>query len=1698
MNAIFRPACLAGCLLLCFALPVQAQSITSDTTLPTNSAVTSPDSLNFTINGGTQAGSNLFHSFSEFSVPTNGSANFNNAVNIQNIFSRVTGSNVSNIDGLLRTNGTANLFLLNPNGILFGPNAQLNIGGSFYATTGDRLLFSPSQYFSATDTAGSSLLTISTPIGIQFGANPGNLTVDATFIGLNGSGQNLIFAGNNFRLDPGHIRNPGGRVEVASIGGSGTVGITLNGGVAQLSIPNTIQRSDITFDNHAYIEVDGALGGSIALTGSNIAFSGDSGLINGVNGIGTVTDRSGNINLNATGAITLDASRIFNEVRVGAVGSAGEINLVGQSLVLTNGGQIYSSTLGQGNGGAVTVNIGDRTEISGLDPLTQNNSGIFTSVRPSGVGNAGNLTLNTGSLSLTAGGAIMSDVLGQGNTGNVSVRASEQILIDSDRSSIENVVRASGVGIVQTTTLSGGDLTVANNAAIRTVNENQGNSGDLNLNFDGVIQIDNSRVLTETPINATGDAGDIRIVGRSLLLTNGGLIAARAEGQGNAGNISLQIAEATQLSGTNQFNFPAAIQTYVLGTGNAGNISVNTGSLRLSESAKISASAYGGNGNAGDIDITATGAIELIGGEGFTTMIKSETGDNIGDSGNITITADSLTLFQSEIINGVYGNSRGNVGTIDLNIRGALEVRSVTSDSHGGIFTSNYSDNQPIVGNGGAINVRAGSLTLAEGAGLHSDQQGIGNAGDITIQVDGLTSIDGFSPVDGKTSISASIYDTAVGNAGNIQLTTGSLSLTNGGSIFSTTAVQGNAGNITLNVRDRTTISGSAPGTFGGSSISNRVDPTGVGNAGNIALTTGSLTIDNNGAISSDTAGRGNAGNISIQARDRITMDNAGIYGSVASTGIGNGQTISIVSDSIQLSNGSVISATTDGQGNAGNINLNANNAELTSGGQIYSSSNSSGNAGNITANIRDRLSISNDNSAILATTGTQSTGAGGNVQINAQQVNLTNQAEVSVSSQGQGSAGNLTVNASNLSLSDRARLAAEAANGNGGNATITADTINLSQSSQITTNVSDTATGGRLNLSGDRLQVQSGSQVTASTSSSGNAGTLNATFSEAIAINGTNGNGAPSTLGASVLPGGAGNGGNLNITTPQLSLINGGQVTVGTAGAGNAGDLNIRASEVVTVQGESNNVVSRISADTSTTASGNGGSIAIQTGNLQVNDRAEITVGSQGSGSAGNLSVRAEQVQLNRGDLRADARSGDRGSIQIQASDNVSLRQGSMITTNASGTATGGALQIESDRLLVAEGSKITAATASSGQAGNLTVRADDIEVRGQTSSIAAGVLPNGTGNGGSVTLQTRNLNVRNGGQITASTQGSGNAGDINIQAVNRLTVRDSGSRITATSNTDATAGSINIRTPNLSVRDRADISVSGNGTGGAGDLSITARRIELDNRGRLSAEVAAGDRGNINLTAEVLSLSDQSLITTNATGTAQGGRINLDTDLIVGANNSDIVARAQQGRGGNIRVNAQALINIAPRPELTPLSDINVGSDSGLDGTIDLILPTFDLPTNLPDLNDLYTSTAHTTQSIATCRRQCSLTALSPDRAIASTLPLNTSCQAIDQDHFTLSGRNGIPSNPTSELSGNRPWNDLRLPGQEIREAGAAAEEQVQTSTTETKEASTPHPFTEAQAWITAPSGQVILISQAPTASATWQQTPTTCPGR
>jgi len=192
--------------------------VTTDGTV--NTQVTQNDNV-AEITGGETRGSNLFHSFQDFSVTTGNEAFFDNANDISNIFSRVTGGNISNIDGLIRANGSASLFLINPAGILFGENARLDIGGSFYGSSATSVLFENGD-FSATDLENPPLLTINAPIGLGFRDNPGNVAVQGANLTVL-PGQNLSLVGGDIDIDNASLNALGGNINLGSLETTGVI-----------------------------------------------------------------------------------------------------------------------------------------------------------------------------------------------------------------------------------------------------------------------------------------------------------------------------------------------------------------------------------------------------------------------------------------------------------------------------------------------------------------------------------------------------------------------------------------------------------------------------------------------------------------------------------------------------------------------------------------------------------------------------------------------------------------------------------------------------------------------------------------------------------------------------------------------------------------------------------------------------------------------------------------------------------------------------------------------------------------------------------------------------------------------------------------------------------------------------------------------------------------------------------------------------------------------------------------------------------------------------------------------------------------------------------------------------------------------------------------------------------------------------------
>ncbi|MEM7553293.1 MAG: filamentous hemagglutinin N-terminal domain-containing protein, partial [Cyanobacteria bacterium P01_A01_bin.84] len=420
-----------------------AQEILPDNTLPNNSQIKIENNIT-KITGGTRRGGNLFHSFEKFGIPTGREAHFNNNLDVNNIINRVTGGSTSNIDGLIKANGTANLFLINPSGIVFGKNAKLDIGGSFVGTTANALGFGEDNFFSASNPEKSSLLTIN-PNALFFnqlnqkaaiknnsvapsGRNPSD---DFTARGLRvPDGKSLLLVGGDINLDGGRLYAFGGRVELGGLSDTGTVGLNIDGDGNKFSLkfPDAVTRSDVNLNNDARVNVRAGNGGSIAVNAQNLQINEDSELWTGIEkGLGSEQSQAGNIDIDVTGEIKLDnESGIRNDVRSQAKGQGGDVNINTSKLLVLNGSVIGSGTFGFGNGGNLNIQAKNIELIRGDAGIT----GLFARANSNSTGNAGDLNIITNSLEVLNGASVSTSVASDstGDGGNLKIQTDSLVV----------------------------------------------------------------------------------------------------------------------------------------------------------------------------------------------------------------------------------------------------------------------------------------------------------------------------------------------------------------------------------------------------------------------------------------------------------------------------------------------------------------------------------------------------------------------------------------------------------------------------------------------------------------------------------------------------------------------------------------------------------------------------------------------------------------------------------------------------------------------------------------------------------------------------------------------------------------------------------------------------------------------------------------------------------------------------------------------------------------------------------------------------------------------------------------------------------------------------------------------------------------------------------------------------------------------
>ncbi|MBD2497915.1 S-layer family protein [Nostoc sp. FACHB-280] len=759
--------------------------IIPDATLPINSRVSTVDNATTIINGGTPAGSNLFHSFQEFSVPTNSTATFNNAANVQNIITRVTGSSVSQIDGLIRANGTANLFLINPQGIIFQPHAKLNIGGSFLATTANSLKFADGREFRAKVNQITPLLSISIPIGLQFASKTGQIQVNGiggidldtdrsidSNLGLQVlPGKSLIFVGGNVSLDGGILQAPGGRVELGGLAAPGIVGLNFDNNL-QLSFPVDVARADISLTNASTINVVAENSGSIAVNAHNLDLFRKSTLVAGIGTeLGEVGSQAGDITLNATGAVKFEErSQIFNSVNTNAIGDGGNITIQGESVLFNNVSTLWSVTNGRGNAGNVTLKAKDSVTF-------ENSSGTFAFVGGDGIGNGANIIILAHSSSLLNGSQFFSASIGEGNAGNVTFDVSGPVTfagvdIENLPSGVFTNKVSSNIGKSGDITIRASSFTLRDGAQIDTSVSGFQSAGDITIETSGSVSLTGvnstgSVSFIRSQVNGgTGSGGNITIKASSLSLQGGAQINSNTLAQGNAGNIKLEISGNVSLAGVDKNGDAGGIFSSVESeaTGLGGDINIQANSLFVGDGARLFASTLGQN-NAGNITVNVRDAIAFdsmnsISPSGAFTSVEPNA---VGDAGNINLTARSIRLDNQAAISAI--TTSGNGGDINLQVQDILLLRRNSK-----ISTSAGTARQG--GDGGNITINAPNGFIVTIPNENSDITAnafTGNGGRVNIQAFGIFDI---QPRESSTVFNDITASSELGVDGTIELNT--------------------------------------------------------------------------------------------------------------------------------------------------------------------------------------------------------------------------------------------------------------------------------------------------------------------------------------------------------------------------------------------------------------------------------------------------------------------------------------------------------------------------------------------------------------------------------------------------------------------------------------------------------------------------------------------------------------------------------------------------------------------------------------------------------------------------------------------------------------------------------------------------------------------------------------------------------------
>ncbi|WP_206758338.1 two-partner secretion domain-containing protein [Calothrix parietina] len=805
-------ACCTFSSVICKATLVRAE-IQPDNTLGGEATVLTPGvevkgATADIINGGAVRGANLFHSFREFSIGDGQRIYFANPTGVENILTRVTGNNRSEILGTLGILGNANLFFINPNGIVFGQNARLDVGGSFVASTADSLLFDNGFAFSANNPQSVPLLTINVPLGLQFGGNSGNIQVQRSMLRIR-DGETFALVAGNVSLDGAKLQTLEGQIEIGGVK-SGTVGLKTVGDNFSFHFADA-NRGDILLNNRSSIDVMAFGGGEIAIAAENIDILQGSTLLAGTRATAVTPQTTvKDVVLNATGVIRLDGqdSLIQNGVFRQTVGNAGNINITARSLFVSNGALIVATNSGQGSVGGINIKTTDTVAIDGAS-ATGIVSTIGVQLSIGGIGKTGDFTLATRALSVTNGAQLGTSTFGQGDAGNITITA-QTVSVDgmmqtaSRRfsSGITSSVAPRSVGKGGTIQIDTELLSITNSGRLFSSTFGEGRAGDIVVNAIDRVVLDGtgttnfpSAMVSQVASPGIGDGGNINITARSLALTNGAQLAASSFGRGNAGNVRVNVGDTLILDGVNRNNIPSGIFSSLeqRGVGRGGDIEIGARALSIANEAGLFASTIG-RGDSGRVFVQATDTVTLTNGGRILVTVQPNA---VGNSRDIEVETRSLQVTDSAQINassqgtGIGGNIRIRADSLTLDRQG--EISAETASNTGGNITldvprlfllrrggnlSTTAGTAQAGGDGGNIAIAAGLIVASptEDSNITADAF-TGKGGNIDIKAQGIF---GIKFRDRQTAFSDITASSQLGINGVVEINTPDVDPSNG------------------------------------------------------------------------------------------------------------------------------------------------------------------------------------------------------------------------------------------------------------------------------------------------------------------------------------------------------------------------------------------------------------------------------------------------------------------------------------------------------------------------------------------------------------------------------------------------------------------------------------------------------------------------------------------------------------------------------------------------------------------------------------------------------------------------------------------------------------------------------------------------------------------------------------------------------